>query len=73
MHRVWPCAWVWDVVVGVHTIESEGELRAFAADRVVFCSAWQGSQTEREDDGRVVRGSARAADAHLRMTLEVQR
>lgn len=35
-----------------------------------FFSAWQGRQTKRRDDGRVMRGSARPADAHLRMTLE---
>lgn len=35
-----------------------------------FFSAWQGRQSERRDDGSEVRGSARPADAHLRLTLE---
>lgn len=63
-----------DVLVDVHTIGEEGELRAFAADILFWCcffSAWQGRRTERRDDVRAVRGSARATDAHLRMTLEV--
>lgn len=62
-----------DVAVGVHTIGNEGEQRASATHRLVFLSAWQGRQTERRDDGSAVCGSARAAEAHLRMTLKVQR
>lgn len=77
---VWECVCVCvhaclciDVAVGVHTIGNEGEQRASATHRLVFLSAWQGRQTERRDDGSAVRGSARAAEAHLRMTLKVQR
>lgn len=45
-----------DVLVDVHTIGEEGELRAFCSRHTVdrFFSAWQGRWTERRDDGRVV-------------------
>lgn len=61
-----------DVFVSVHSAEKETEPRAFAADmQQLDFSAWQDKQTERRDDGRAAPGSARAADAHLKMTLEV--